>query len=345
MADATDLRPVCVTGATGYIASFIIRELLDQNHAVRGTVRSLSASSKLAPLRAMDPTGCKLELVEMDLLDSSKFPSVISGCKALIHAATPVAHCSNGWSFMKTEEEARELQIKPAVEGTEGLLRAAAGAGVKKVVLLSSNATMVFKMPPYPVLDESCWSDVELLRKNIVDPVFGAYPLAKTLQEKLAWQLAGELDLDVVCINPTFVTGPSLTPHANAFQLMLMDLCRGVPQCYAPCRAGTVPDLYVSIVDVREVARAHVLALGEAKGRYLLLTADIHYEDVLKLVHDVDSRFRVKDFKVDSEDGTRRAMPNRFDNSRARNLGVCTIPWEDTIREAALSLIQHGHQN
>lgn len=232
--------------------------------------------------------------------------------------------------------------MKPAVQGTDALLRTAADVGIRKVVLTSSTAAMMIGPTPHPVLNESCWADADAARANILKQQFAAYQLAKTLQERLAWRLSAELGIHLVSINPCFVTGPSLASHKNAVQQMLIDLCRGVPNCYVACRPGTIPDAYLGIVDVRDVARAHVLALGDAEGRYMLLTANVHYEDVWQELRGVDERFRRKELKLDSKDG-RNSVPNKFDNSKAKGLGVCKIPWEETIREAGLSIIKHNH--
>lgn len=331
---------VCVTGATGYIAMFIVRELLFQNYRVRATVRTLANHSKLQPLRALDPNSTKLELVELDMTDTSTFKPALSDCEALIHTATPIAHCTEGWSTFTSVEEAEKKQLKPAVEGTEALLRVASEVGICKVVLTSSTAAMMIGASPHPVLNEPCWADVDLARSDIMEQQSAAYRLAKTLQERLAWRLSSELGIRLVSINPCFVTGPSLSPHMNIVQQMLIDLCRGVQNCYMVGRPGTIPDAHISIVDVRDVARAHVLGLRDAEGRYMLLTSNVHYEDIWRVLREVDERFRRKELKLNSEDG-RNSEPKKFDNSKAKGLGVCKIPWEETIREAGQSIIKY----
>lgn len=334
---------ICVTGATGYIAVFIVRDLLAENYRVRATVRSLANQTKIQPLRALDPSSTNLEIVELDLNDSSTFKPALSGCDALIHTATPIFRGDDGRRIFTSVEEAEEKQLKPAVKGTEDLLRVAADSGICKVVLTSSGLAMVLSRVRPPILSESYWTDTDEARANITKQPLAAYGLAKTLQESVAWELSAELGFRLVSINPVLVIGPSLTPHKNTGQDVLIELCHGVQN---PSMAGgprTISDAYLRFVDVRDVARAHVLALTEAaEGRYLLATANVHYEDILKILAEVDERFRKTGVSSISEE-ERKAVPSSFDNSKAKAFGVCTIPWEQTIRDAGFSIIENGH--
>lgn len=334
---------MCVTGVTGYVASFIVRELLSEGYSVRGTVRSLSAPSKLEPLRALDSTGCKLQLVELDMTDPSTFRSVLSGCQALIHTATPIGHFTGEWSSFASEAEAEEKQMRPAVEGTAALLRVAAEVGITRIVLTSSTSAMAFTAPPLTVLDESCWTDVETERQRITSVPSAAYRIAKTLQERTARQIADELGLKLVVINPSYVAGPSLTPHINIAQRIFIDLCMGRMQGVATIPMP-VPDRFMGLVDVREVAKAHVLGLKEKEGRYMVKTAEVHYDDILRVLIDTHDKFKQTALRLDTRQG-RKAKPQKFDNTKAQKLGLCCIPWEDTVRETGLAIINYGHLN
>lgn len=334
---------ICVTGGTGYIAKFIVRNLLDENYRVRATARNLSNQAKVQPLRALEPSSTKLEIVELDVNDSSTFKTVLSGCDVLIHTATPIVLHTAGWRAYTSVEEAEEKQLKPAVKGTENLLRVAAEVGIRKVVLTSSASAMVSNRVPRPVLNESCWTDVDESRANIMKQPKAAYRLAKTLQERIAWELSAELGFRLVSINPVLVTGPSLAPEKNVGQQRLIDVCHGVPNSSGTNGQRTISDAHLGIVDVRDVAKAHVLALMDsAEGRYFLMTADVHHEDIWRVLGEVDARFHKADVSS-AQENEPKAVPTNFDNSKARAFGVCTIPWEDTIREAGRSIIENGH--
>lgn len=336
--------PVCVTGATGYIASFIVRELLSKGYTVHATVRALSNESKVSSVRSLDPTGEKLLFFEMDMTKPDTFAPALSGCKALIHTATPIYFAPYGREPFGTEEEAVEHQIKPAVDGTQALLAAASVAGVKTVVLTSSTAAMVTTAEPADVLDESAWSDEAYARSRVLVDSAGAYRLAKTQQELTAWAITRASGMRMVAINPGYVSGPSITPHANVCERLFVNLCRGEGIMSKGCRKGTVPDACMALVDVRDVAATHVRALdGEMSGRYLLLTEDVHCVDIVEVLRGLDSRFtELKTVSIDSVDGERHAVTKKFDNRKAKGIGVCNIPWEDTVRACGEAILARG---
>ena len=90
MADNT----VCVTGATGYVAAFVVRDLLAAGYRVRGTVRSRSNAAKLAPLLGLPGAAERLELFEADMTDPSNFDDMLRGCGGgLVDGPSVVYRC------------------------------------------------------------------------------------------------------------------------------------------------------------------------------------------------------------------------------------------------------------
>lgn len=327
--------PICVTGASGYIAMYIIKQLLEKGYHVRGTVRSVSNEEKIAPLKALAGSE-NLEFVEADLSRSENYDDILRGCHALIHTATPIGIAADGSIEFKSEEELQKHQMEPALNGTRDLFMAAARCGLRRVVLTSSTAAMRRSIEPLTKLDESCWSDEESLRSVALTNASAGYCLAKTMQERLAWKLADELGLDLVTINPGVVMGPCMTERASVSVefILMVGTGRGMP--WKGCRSGTVPDGFCEFVDVRNVGEAHVAAMenGAAHGRYLLLTNRVHYEDVARVMRGVDKRFG--GLPVDSVDGRRRAVePYVIDNSKAQSLGLSVYDWEETVAETA----------
>ena len=116
---------VLVTGAAGYVAGHVVRELLEHGHTVRGTVRDLGAEDKIGYLRAFGD----IELVAADLTDDAGWDAAVAGCDVVLHTASP---------FFLSDDEAK--LVEPAVEGTLRVLKAAHEGGVKRVVLTSSTA-------------------------------------------------------------------------------------------------------------------------------------------------------------------------------------------------------------
>jgi nucleoside-diphosphate-sugar epimerase len=165
-----DEELVLVTGASGYIATHIVKLLLEDNYRVRGTVRSLKDEKKLAPLRNLVPNSKhQIELVEADLNDEKSWINAVKDCTYVIHTASPFPN-----EVPRDENEV----IKPAVNGTLFVFRACVqeGSKVKRVVLTSSvaaiNGDILATNHPFTEKD---WPELTNL---------APYPKSKALAEK-----------------------------------------------------------------------------------------------------------------------------------------------------------------
>lgn len=159
MASATEPKTVCVTGATGFIAAFIVEQLLERGHTVHGTVRSLA---KADHLRSFAGAAERLKLFEADVTDASSLTAPIAGVQVVLHTATPIVIPMEG-EEPQSRAEADEQQIGPALDGVVAVIEECKRAGVKQIVLTSSNAAVSFSEEPPPVVDETCWSDTDWL--------------------------------------------------------------------------------------------------------------------------------------------------------------------------------------
>ncbi len=254
---------VLVTGATGYIAGFCIEDLLRQGHSVRGTMRNPDATDRVAHLWAVaDELGAELEFVRGELSEAECWPAAVVGCDWVMHTASP----------LPVADPKHEMElIGPAVDGTRHVLAAAADAGVKRVVLTSSSAAIInVDRPEGHVYTGDDFSDPEQC---------SAYPKSKTLAERAAWELHKALPDDkrfeLVVVNPVLVIGPVQHARANtSLEPVLRLMRRQLP---------AVPHLGFTLVDVRDVAVAHRLALEvpEAAGkRYLLCSQFMWMRDL-----------------------------------------------------------------
>jgi nucleoside-diphosphate-sugar epimerase len=194
--------PFCVTGATGYISSYVVKLLLGKGYTVRGTTRS-TAAEKVAHLTSLPGAAERLTLFEADLLNAGAYDEAITGCAGVFHMASPF--------FLAGQTE--EALIPPAVEGTKNVMASCAKLGVKKVVLTSSTAAVYVQygaMPPEHVYTEDDWSNEEGMRSHSF-----WYALSKTLAEQAAWSAVEGSDLSLVTMNPCLVVGPMLQPTLN----------------------------------------------------------------------------------------------------------------------------------
>lgn len=247
---------VLVTGASGYIATWLVKYLLDAGHHVHATVRNPAKASHLQALA----TGSKgtLTVFKADLLSPGSFDEAMQGCSLVMHTASPFV--------LEGFTDANEALVRPAVEGTRNVLEAVQRTeSVKRVVLTSSCASIYgdnkeILRKANGSFDESDWNITSSVKHN-------PYHYSKVAAEREAWKMQKEQSRwDLVTINPSMVYGPSLTAASQSASIdTLLQMGDG------RLRTG-VPDLCFGVVDVREVARAHMLAgfTESASGRYIL---------------------------------------------------------------------------
>jgi len=242
---ATD-RPVVVTGASGFVGSQIVRELLDHGYRVRGTVRSPDRVRAEGHLTGLDGSD-RLELVAADLNQPGSFDPVMNGVEHVIHTASPYV--------VSVDDPQRDL-VDPSLNGTRSVLGSAAASGsVRRIVVTSSFAAVTDE--PEGRFDETIWNESSSLQRN-------PYYFAKTLAERAAWDFAAShKSIRVIAINPTLVIGPSLAPSLNE--------STGVLAGYTTRQYPGILSLRYGLVDARDVAAAHRLAIETdgASGRYL----------------------------------------------------------------------------
>jgi len=304
---------VCVTGATGYLASQIVKLLLERGHRVKGTVRDVS---KTAHLRGL---GEGLELYSADLVGSTEdFVTAFEGCDAVFHAATPVRLTSGG------EDEV----YAPAMEGLDRVLEAMDRCGVGNLILTSSMAAVAPKPEP-SYKSEIHWSDAE--RQKADGNWYGA---AKTDQEIKATEWCYRKRVRMVAICPTMVLGPMLQPTVNATMRFLADVVDGT-------KFDVCPNDTMSFIDVRDCAAHHVLAYEDHlfEGRFMSLVESLHWNDILNLLKDIVAP---RDIPVAPCVDARLARPTRFDKTRMSSLRHDLRPVKDILRDAVKSLKERG---
>lgn len=256
MTERADEQTVLVTGASGYIAGHCILQLLQQGYRVRGTLRTPSRAGALrqALLPHVDP-GDRLTLVTADLLTDDGWAEAAAGCDAVLHVASP----------NEEKEPDDELAwIAPARDGTLRVLQAAADAGARRVVMTSSIAAVwPGNDPRGRVFSEADWANTAVK--------IGAYARSKTEAERAAWAFLEELPpasgLELAVINPGYVVGPMLDDRVPTSAAVVSKLLYAeVPGCF---------DIGFNLVDVRDVAGAHLLAMThpDAAGKRFICSS------------------------------------------------------------------------
>jgi dihydroflavonol-4-reductase len=335
-----------VTGASGFIGSHIVKQLLDTGHRVRGTVRHPERARTDGHLTSLVGAAEGLELVEADLLAPDAFDAAIPGCEYVIHTASPYA--------IDVEDPDRDL-VQPALRGTLSILEACRSTpGVKRVVITSSGAAITDHADGH-VNTEADWNTTSTMTHN-------PYYYSKTMAERAAWSFMEKHgpDFDLVVINPFFVIGPSLIPTVNTSHTSFIGLTN-----------GRIPGLLAldwPLVDVRDVALAHIRAMTVegAAGRYLLAADTRSVRQVVELLraNGWGDRYRLPTLSLDrgvgaaavrlganfQRSGTRSYLKGhlggrmRFDNSKARReLGMEFRDVDRTILDAMEDLENWGH--
>jgi dihydroflavonol-4-reductase len=262
-------KTILITGISGFIAKHCALEMLKHGYAVRGTVRSIAKAEETRATLAKHCDTSKLSFIEADLLAETGWADAMSGIAGVLHLASP---------FPLGEPKDPDELLRPAVDGTLRVLRAAVNAGVPRVVQTSSMAAVLGghhnkRLQPFT---EDDWTDAS-------DPAVSTYYRSKTLAEKAARDFVSSdgSALHFSTINPGFVLGPVLDrdigSSAEVIQMFLRGKYPGTPRIWFP------------VVDVRDVARMHRLALESAEpsgGRYLAVSETVRFLEIARLIRD-----------------------------------------------------------
>jgi dihydroflavonol-4-reductase len=240
---------VLVSGGSGYIAGYLIRQLVAEGWTVHTTIRSLTKEAGLRKLLAVDNP--RLKFFAADLTHDAGWAEAMAGCSHVAHVASPLPS--------KAIKDPNEL-IVPAREGALRALRAAKVAGARRVVMTSSMAAIAYGHPKDGrTFTESDWTNVD-------NPDAYPYVQSKTVAERAArdWVAADGGGIEFCTVNPALVLGPVLSDDFSASVEVVRKLLQGsLPGC---------PDFGWGIVDVRDVADLHVRALrapGMAGERFI----------------------------------------------------------------------------
>ena len=336
-------RPtVLITGISGFIARHCAVEMLNAGYGVRGTVRTLSRGGEVKESLARHADVARLEFAQADLEADHGWAEAVAGCAHVLHVASP---------FPIAQPRDEQELIRPAVQGTLRVLRAAAAGGVERFVQTSS---MVAIMYGHPADRAAPFAEDDWTRLD--QPGVTAYAKSKTLAERAARELMERErpPLHYSTVNPGVVFGPALDRDVGSSADFIRMMLRG--------KYPGAPRIAIPVVDVRDVARLHRLALetaGPSGGRYLAVADCPWLVDVARAIRErigpearrVPSRV-LPDFAVKLAalfDPTARltvpelGKPLRVDTSRTRGtLDFEFIPAPEAAAAMARSLLDLG---
>ncbi|GMH26225.1 hypothetical protein Nepgr_028068 [Nepenthes gracilis] len=288
----------CVTGGTGFLASHLVKSLLEKGHTVRTTVRNPGDMEKVGFLWEMKGAKERLKIMKADLIEEGSFDEAIRGVDGVFHAASPV--------LVPRDENIHKTLVEPCVKGTMNVLNACMRAvSVKRIVMTSSCSAIRYRDDAHRIspLNESHWSDPEYCKRfNLY------YAYAKTIAEAAAWEAAKGSGLDLVVVNPSFVVGAM----------------------------GEYPNQTIGFVHVDDVIAAHILAMEERKvsGRLICSGPVAHWSEIMDMLKAKYPSYPFE-YKCGRQKGDDK--PHSMDASKIIQLGFPgfkTIPrmFDDCIR-------------
>lgn len=342
------MKKILVTGGTGYIGSWVVKYLLEDDNIVRVMVRDKSRTDKTQHLQdiAKNAKG-KLEFWEADLMKEGSFDEAMQGCEIVYHLASPfvIGNVKNPY----------EKLINPALKGTENVLNSVnKTASVTTVALTSSIVSIVgdnidVLQTKDGIFTEDNWNTTSSATHN-------PYPYSKVLAEKRAWEIHGAQDhWRLVVLNPGFVMGPSLTRNSDSASIgFMLDFLKGKQKM-------GVPDLELTFVDVRDIAKAHILAAEspKAKGRHIITSKTLTMLEFSNIIKEkYGQQFTLPEgelpkfllYLVGWTQGVswqfikkNIGYSREFDNSKSKtDLGMQYIPIEKTVIDHVEQLLEIG---
>ncbi|MFO7786960.1 MAG: aldehyde reductase [Halospina sp.] len=349
MTDQTHPTTVLVTGATGYVAGWLVKALLKEGHTVHAAVRDPSNRDKVAHLDAVaaEQPG-EIRYFQGDLLEDGSYHDAMQGCEIVFHTASP---------FIASVADPQRDLVNPAVKGTRNVLNSVnATTSVRRVVLTSSVAAIYgdsadMATSKTGVFTEADWNTSSNLEHQ-------PYSYSKTQAEKAAWEIAEQQDRwNLVTVNPSLVLGPGIKPDTTSESFTI----------FRQMADGTLkpgaPDITFGLVDVRDVAEAHLRAAftPEAQGRYIISGHDSTLMDIATILRESfgdDWPFPRRTLPkwllwlvgpMVNKALTRRfisrnvAYPASFDNTRSKKeLGMTYRPLDATVVEMFQQLLDAG---
>jgi nucleoside-diphosphate-sugar epimerase len=331
---------VLVTGGTGYVAGWCIAELLGRGYDVRATVRDASRGDRVRrAVATVSDRVDRLEFAVADLTADDGWKAAVDGCEYVLHVASPLGADAAG----------AQALLVPARDGTLRVLRAAAAAGVRRVVMTSAaNTASPSSYTADGVTDETLWTDLDA-------PKLPAYRRSKTAAELAAWEFTESCEgpMTLATILPGAVFGPLLSADTLGSVRIIARLLSGA-------MPGT-PRIGLEVVDVRDLADVHVRAMTapEAAGQRFLATGEFLWmHDIARILRDglgeaagkVPTR-RLPDIAVRAaalfDRSLREIMPglgrrNRHSTAKAKRLlDWAPRPAEISVLDCARSLIDH----
>lgn len=272
MITISSTSPVLVTGANGYMASWLVKLLLKNGYVVHATVRNSNDSTKVQHLlKLATDTGGTLKLFDADLLKPGSYKDAMAGCELVFHTASP---------FILNVKDAYQDLVRPALEGSRNVLECANNTpSVKRVVLTSSIAAIFGDAADIKKMKKGCATEDDWNFSS--SPRHQPYSYSKTVAEREAWKIANQQQQwQLIVVNPALIVGSALGNHVTSESFNIMR------QMGDGSFSKGVPEINFSFVDVKDVALAHFRAgiLPNSEGRHIIAAQSASLLDIANIL-------------------------------------------------------------
>lgn len=327
----------CVTGATGYIGSWLVKILLERGYKVHATVRNPEkARHLLSKWSDVD----RLSLFRADMEEEGSFDDAVRGCDGVFHVAA-----SMQFDVPPNENQEAYVQlsiIEPAIRGTKNILKSCLKSNsVKKVVLTSSISTMTARNNGgwRQIVDESC--------QTHIDPVCSTklsgwvYVLSKLLTEEAAFKFASDNGIDLVSVITTTVAGLFLTSSVPSSIQVLLSPITGDPMFSSILSTVNARMGSIALVHIEDICSAHIFLMRHenAEGKYICCVSSCSISELVSLLAQDYPSTNVQRLKLDQQD----SIPCEISSRKLRDLGFAfKYSIEDIIHQTISACEDHG---
>lgn len=307
-----------MTGAGGFVASWVVKELLAKGYVVHGTVRNPDDEKKNGHLKKLEHAKGRLHLFKANLLDYEDLCTAVGGCTGVIHVATPVPPGKVA--------DAQVEMLEPAITGTRNVMKACLMNKVKKVdVVVVSSILAIAENPSWPkdkAMDENCWSDADYCMK-----AEKWYCAGKSISEREALEFGKRNNLNVVSVCPSVVFGPMIQSTLCTTNIILLNLFKGENTFNLIELENAEEDIDIPIVDVRDCAKALLLAYEkpESEGRYLCFAHVLRTKALVEMLKSLFPHYNYPtNLRVSSKE-------SKYSYAKIMNLGWNYMSLEKTL--------------